>query len=67
MGSEAMLIWMKYPAWSMISVSGAVMTISGPPSLTGAVVSESVALTNHPRAVQPRPGIVMETPHILMP
>src|SRR5688500_421919 len=31
-GSEAMLIWMKYPAWSMISVSGAVRTMRAPPA-----------------------------------
>jgi hypothetical protein len=29
-GSEAMLIWMKYPAWSMISVRGAVRTMRAP-------------------------------------
>ena len=29
-GIDAMPIWMKYPAWSIISVNGAVMTICVP-------------------------------------
>src|SRR5262249_47949522 len=31
-GIEAIPIWMKYPAWSIVSVSGAVNTINLPPS-----------------------------------
>jgi hypothetical protein len=31
-GMDASAIWMKYPAWLIVSVSGAVKTINLPPS-----------------------------------